>query len=103
MVKFIVLGITIEAVSILIGSLGFHYIGGLSWLDGILNATMIITGNGPPFEPQTAGAKMFQIIFSLIGVIAFVLVLSLILLPVLHRILHHFNIAPESGPKAKKK
>lgn len=104
MVQFVVLGIAIEAASILIGSLGFHYIGGLGWLDGALNATMIITGNGPPFEPQTADAKIFQIIFSLSGAIGFVLILSLILLPVFHRVLHHFHIAPDEGaPKAKKK
>lgn len=103
MVRFAVLGIIIEVAAIVIGSLGFHYIGGLPWLDGVLNAAMVITGNGPAFAPQTDGAKIFQIIFSLTSVIGFVLVLSVILAPVLHRVLHHFHMAPDdSAPKAKK-
>lgn len=102
MVMFVILGIIIEAAAILIGSLGFHYFGGLSWLDGVLNATMVITGNGPAFEPHIEGAKIFQIIFSIGGVITFILVLSVILAPVLHRVLHHFHLAPdESTSKAK--
>ena len=99
---FVILGIFIEILAILMGSLGFHFLGGLSWLDGMLNATMVITGNGPAFEPHTTGAKIFQIIFSLGGVILFVLVLSVILAPVLHRVLHHFHLAPdESTSKVK--
>jgi hypothetical protein len=103
MVRFAFLGIAIEGAVILIGSMGFHYIGGLNWLDGALNATMVITGNGPAFEPQTEGAKIFQIIFSLSGVIGFVLILSVMLAPVFHRVLHHFHIAPDdSAPKTMK-
>lgn len=102
MIKFVVLGITIEISVILIGCLGYHFIGGLSWLNGALNATMVITGNGPVFQPQTDGAKIFQIIFSLSGVIVFILILSVMLAPVLHRVLHRFNIAPdESNQKTK--
>jgi hypothetical protein len=103
MVIFAALGIIIEAAAILIGCLGFHYIGGLNWLDGSLNAAMVITGNGPAVEPQTICAKIFQMIFSLSGVITFVLVVSVVLSPVLHRVLHHFHVAPdESAPNAKK-
>jgi hypothetical protein len=100
---FAVLGVAIEVAVILIGSLGFHYIGGLTWLDGALNATMVITGNGPAFEPHTEGAKIFQIIFSLSGVICFILILSAMLAPILHRVLHHFHITPnDSTPMTKK-
>ena len=98
MVEFVVYAIAIEVAVILIGSVGFHYVGGLSWLDGALNAAMVITGNGPVFEPQTAGAKMFQIIFSMGGVIGFVLILTVLMAPVMHRVLHHFHLAPEDSP-----
>jgi hypothetical protein len=103
MVRFAVLGITIEVAVLLIGSLGFHYVGGLNWIDSALNATMVITGNGPAFEPQTKGAKIFQIIFTLSGVIGFVLILSVMLAPVLHRVLHHFHITPDDSPSKIKK
>jgi len=94
MIIFAFLGIFIEAVAILIGTLGFHYLEGVSWLDGILNAAMVITGNGPAFEPHTEWAKIFQILFSVCGVIIFVMVMSVIIAPVFHRVLHHFHVAP---------
>ena len=103
MVRFVIFAIAFEVVVILIGSLGFHYIGGLSWLDGALNATMVITGNGPVFEPRTDVAKLFQIIFSLGGVIGFILILSVMLAPMLHRVLHHFHMAPDDGMLKTKK
>jgi hypothetical protein len=97
LVRFAVFGIAIESAVMLIGSLGFHYVGGLIWLDSALNATMIITGNGPTFEPQTEGAKIFQIIFTSGGVIGFVLILTVMLAPVFHRVLHHFHLDPDDS------
>ncbi len=89
---FILLALAIEFTTVLFGSLGFHYIEGLGWLNSMLNATMVITGNGPVFEAQNNASKIFQIFFSIFGVIIFVLVISAILVPVLHRILHIFNM-----------
>ena len=103
MVRFAILGLTIEIAVIVIGALGFHYIGGLKWLDGALNATMVITGNGPAFTPHSEGAKLFQILFSLIGVICFILILSVMLVPALHRVLHHFHVAPDDSAMKPKK
>lgn len=88
---FAFMGIIIETLTIFIGSLGFHFIEGLSWLNSILNATMVITGNGPSFEAHSNTGKIFQIIFSVAGVIIFVLVISVILVPVFHRVLHSFH------------
>lgn len=97
MLRFMVLAVTVELAVIVIGAFGFYCIAGLNWLDGALNATMIITGNGPAYAPKTEGAKIFQIIYSLSGVISFVLILTVMMAPVLHRILHHFQIVPDDG------
>ncbi len=87
----VLLGMAMEALLILAGSLGFHYIERLTWLDACLNTAMVITGNGPPYEAQTSAGKIFQIVFGLIGVIMFALVLSVVLVPVFHRVLHSFH------------
>ncbi len=34
-------------VSLAIGVLGYHYLDNLSWVDALLNASMILTGMGP--------------------------------------------------------
>ena len=96
---FSLLAIMLELVTILVGSIGFHVIEGMNWLDSSLNAAMIISGNGPPYEAQSQGGKIFQIIYSVFGVVMFVMVISAILVPVFHRVLHSFHFDPESNKK----
>jgi hypothetical protein len=96
LLKFWLYAMLIEVLVLLIGSVGFHYFEGLDWLNAMLNTAMVVTGNGPPFIPQSDAGKIFQIIFSLIGVIIFVLLISLVLVPIFHRILHAFNLG-DSG------
>jgi hypothetical protein len=92
MVAFAGLGLILEAAVVLMGAIGFHYSEQLNWLDSLLNATMVVTGNGPTFQPESVGGTLFQIGFSLCGVLSFLLVLSVIVTPVLHRLLHYFNV-----------
>src|ERR1700720_1096011 len=41
------------------GILGYHYIAGLSWIDSLLNASMILGGMGPVDPLKTDSAKIF--------------------------------------------
>ena len=95
-VIFAFIAIMLEVVTILIGSVGFHIIEGMNWLNSSLNAAMIVSGNGPPIEAQSQGGKVFQIIYSMFGVVMFVMVISAILVPVFHRMLHSFHFNPEN-------
>ena len=88
---FVLLAVAAETLIICIGSVGYHYLEGLGWLDAALNTAMVITGNGPPYEVQSDAGKIFQIVFSLLGVIVFALVVSVVLAPVFHRVLHAFH------------
>jgi hypothetical protein len=90
----VLLGLGMEVCVVCAGSLGFHYLEGLSWLDAALNTTTIITGNGPPYEAHHAAGKVFQMMFSVLGVVVFALVMSVVLAPVFHRVLHHFHLTP---------
>jgi hypothetical protein len=40
------------------GILGYHYIAGLSWIDSLLNASMILAGMGPVDPLSTNEAKI---------------------------------------------
>jgi hypothetical protein len=42
------------------GILGYHYIARLSWIDSLLNASMILGGMGPVDPLRTNGAKIFR-------------------------------------------
>jgi len=96
---YIIFALGMDMSIIFLGALGFHYIESLDWLDAVLNTAMIITGNGPPYQAHTEAGKVFQIAFGVLGVILFVLVVSVILAPVLHRVLHAFSI--EAATKDK--
>jgi hypothetical protein len=99
---FVLVAAAMEMLVICLGSLGFHYFEGLGWLDAALNTAMVVTGNGPPFEAQSNAGKLFQIAFSLIGVITFALVMSVVFAPVFHRVLHSFHVDSVGGQPTSK-
>lgn len=86
------IAIGIDALAVVIGTVGYHRLEGLDWLTACLNAAMVISGDGLVNQPLTSGAKMFSIFDALVGVIAFVLMAGVVLAPVVHRLLHRFHL-----------
>ena len=58
------LGLTIVAISLFIGMLGYHYFENLSWIDSFVNAAMILSGMGPLNQMKTDVGKIFAGCFS---------------------------------------
>ena len=82
----------VVCVSLLIGMTGYVRLERLSWLDAFLNAAMLLGGMGPVESPQTPGGKLFAGVFALYAGLVFLVVASLVLAPVIHRILHKFHL-----------
>lgn len=95
MVLYVAFAAGINTVFLGIGTLGFHLFEKLDWMGAALNAGMIMTGNGPITPMHTAAGRAFQLVYALLGGIVFVLVVSVILGPVIHRILHAFHLGLE--------
>jgi hypothetical protein len=57
--------------SVLIGTIGYHYFGHISWLDSFYMASMILTGMGPVAEMISPGAKIFSSLYALYSGVAF--------------------------------
>jgi hypothetical protein len=90
---------TVAAV-LIIGSLsagicGYHYLGGLPWIDSLLNASMILGGMGPVDPIKSNAAKIFASIYALYSGLALIAVVGILLAPILHRVLHQFHIAKD--------
>jgi hypothetical protein len=87
------------ALSLTLGTLGYHFFGGLAWLDAWLNAAMILTGMGPvdPIRP-TAG-KLFAGAYALFSGVAFLTIVGVMLAPVVHRFLHRFHLETEDAAR----
>jgi hypothetical protein len=73
------------------GVLGYHWIARLGWIDAILNASMILTGMGPVATLNTSAAKLFASAYALFSGIIFLGSISVVLAPLLHRLIHHFH------------
>jgi hypothetical protein len=82
----------IVAFSLALGSVGYHWLGGLPWIDALLNASMILTGMGPVDPMRSAAAKLFAAFYALYSGIAFLTSMAVLLAPVVHRFLHKFHL-----------
>ena len=91
-----VLCAVIIVVSLLIGVVGYRYLGGLeNWVDCLYNASMILGGMGPVAELKTDAGKLFASAYALFSGITLLTSVGVLLAPVLHRLLHHFHVDAE--------
>ena len=74
-----------------IGVLGYHWLARLSWIDSLLNASMILGGMGPVDPLKSDAAKIFASCYALFSGLAFIGIVSVLLAPFVHRMLHRFH------------
>ncbi len=84
--------LALSAGSLGIGIAGYHYLEGLSYLDGFLNAAMLLGGMGPVDLPKTEGGKLFAGLYALYSGLLFLVLTAILLAPVFHRALHRFHL-----------
>lgn len=92
MLGFLAAALALDALAIVVGAVGYHHFERLEWMDAALNAAMVITGNGPLQPMHSVNGKLFEMGYALVGDIVFVVVVSVILAPVFHRVLHAFSL-----------
>lgn len=79
-------------VSLGIGVAGYHVTEGLSWLDALLNASMILGGMGPVNELHTVVGKLFASAYALFSGVAFLATVGILVAPLVHRLIHHLHL-----------
>jgi hypothetical protein len=87
----------VVAGSLAIGTLGYHGLGRQGWLDAFLNSAMLLGGMGQVAEPATNSGKLFAAIFALYAGLVLILVTTIIITPVLHRLLHTVHLEGDEG------
>ncbi len=81
--------------SLLIGVLGYHLTENLSWLDSLLNASMILGGMGPVNEIHTIAGKIFASFYALFSGMIFLATAGILIAPIAHRLLHRLHMDEE--------
>ena len=94
--------LAIIAFALFIGVAGYHFVGGLSWIDSLLNASMILGGMGPVDPMSTVPAKLFASFYALFAGVAFLAIAGVLIAPVAHRFMHrlHLEIVDEEIDQA---
>jgi hypothetical protein len=82
-------------VSLGIGMAGYHFLEGLSWIDSLLNASMILGGMGPVNPMRTDAGKIFASFYALYSGVVLLASVGVLAAPIFHRFLHHFHLAED--------
>jgi hypothetical protein len=86
-------------ISVMMGSIGYHFIGSLNWIDSFHMSCMILTGMGPVAEMKTDSAKIFSSFFALYSGVAFLSITAVFFAPIVHRLLHILQVEPDEKPE----
>ena len=82
----------LAAFALFVGVAGYHWLGGLGWVDSLLNASMILGGMGPVDTLHDSAAKVFASAYALFSGLVFIAVMGITLSPAAHRMLHKFHL-----------
>lgn len=83
--------------SVLLGTMGYHHFGQISWLDSFHMACMILTGMGPVAEMTSTSAKLFSSFYALYSGVAFLSITAVFFAPIIHRLLHILHLEQDDN------
>ncbi len=86
------IGLTLIALALGMGMIGYHFTEQMSWIDAFLNASMILSGMGPAATLVTTGGKLFAGFYALFSGLAFIAIVVIMLSPVIHRFFRKIHL-----------
>ena len=78
--------------SLVVGTVGFHWLAQQEWIDAFLNSSMLLGGMGPVGDISTVPGKLFASVYALYAGIVFIATAGLLVAPLVHRVLHKLRI-----------
>jgi hypothetical protein len=97
--RYFLFSCTLIAISLAIGTIGYKYIGAMSWIDSFYMASMILTGMGPTGDMPSNAAKLFSSFYALYSGVAFLSITAVFFTPIIHRLLHILHVDSNDGEK----
>lgn len=93
------LAMSLVGISLFAGMMGYRHYEQMSWLDAFINSAMLLGGMGPVKTDLSEPGKLFAGMYALYAGLLFIAVMSIILAPVVHRVLHRFHWAEQRPSK----
>ena len=76
----------------MLGMVGYGYFERMDWVYAFFNASMLLGGMGPvKTTGMSYAGKIFAGLYALYSGLLFIALMSLMMAPVVHRMLHHFH------------
>ena len=85
------------SLGLIVGIIGYHWAADLSWLDALVEASMILSGMGPISPLSTTSAKVFASLYALFSGLIFVLAMGIVLSPLVYSLLSQFQVNLKKG------
>jgi hypothetical protein len=92
LLRFGLVAVAFLGLSLGVGVVGYRAFAGLSWVDAVLNASMILTGMGPVDAMPDDRAKLFASAYAIFGGAVYPAVAAIILYPLVHRMMAVLHI-----------
>jgi hypothetical protein len=102
LVGHVVVGSGLILVALTAGTCGYRFTEDMSWLDAFYNASMILGGMGPVNELHTTAGKLFASVYAIISGLGIIAIASVLLVPLVHRLLHALHLATPGEEKEQK-
>lgn len=99
--RSVAIGLTLVAVSLGMGIVGYRRLLGLTWIDAFVNASLILSGMGPLAIPQSFGAKLFAGLYALYSGLAVLAIAGVTFAPLVHRFLHYLQADPDERERPR--
>jgi uncharacterized membrane protein len=85
--------------TLLVGTIGYHFIDDFPWLDAFHQSALLLSGMGPVKENTSVAGKVFDSFYALFCGVILLGATGIMFTPVIHRILHRFHIEDARADK----
>jgi hypothetical protein len=96
-----VIAFLIILVSLTIGVSGYMSLAHMTFVNALLNASMILGGMGPVDILPNDASKYFASAYALFSGVTFLSIVGVLFAPLLHRIMHHYHLETDEEEHAK--
>ncbi len=90
--RYVLISLVLLVLFLAVGILGYHAIAGFTWVDSLLNASMILGGMGPVNPVPNDAGKVFSSVYALFSGAAYPALTALVLYPIVHHMMRRLHV-----------